>query len=173
MLRELSNAAGVSGDEGAARRILLEAIRDQVDDVKVDALGNVLALKKGVEAKPGREARVLVAAHMDEVGLMVTGYEAEGALRFQVVGGIDEHVLLGKPVLVGPQRLPGVIGATPVHLLSAEQRQAIVRTSKLRIDLGVDSQGAAEKLVKVGDRGAGPLPARQGVGRPVGVRHAH
>src|SRR5262245_31002025 len=64
LLRELSNAVAVSGDEGAVRRLVLEAIRDQVDETKVDALGNVLAIKKGT----GRSGRVLVAAHMDEVG---------------------------------------------------------------------------------------------------------
>lgn len=149
LLRELSNTVAVSGDEGAVRRLVLEAIRDHVDETKVDALGNVRAIKKGT----GRGGRVLVAAHMDEVGFMITDHDSDGSLRFDIVGGIDERVLLGKPVLVGRRRLPGVIGLSPIHLLSANQRNAVVKAPQLRIDLGVDSGEAAKKLVKVGERG--------------------
>ena len=153
LLRELSNAVAVSGDEGAVRRIVLDAIRGHIDEVKVDALGNVLALKRGTETQGGRAARVLVAAHMDEVGVMVTGFDAEGALRFEVVGAMDERVLPGRALLIGPRRLPGVIGVAPVHLLNAERRGKAVKAGQLRIDLGVDSEAAARKLVAPGDRG--------------------
>jgi endoglucanase len=152
LLRELSNAVAVSGDEGAVRRLILDAIHNQVDEAHVDALGNVLAVKRGTNA--GRNDRVLVAAHMDEVGLMVTGHDPDGALRLQLVGGVDERILSGKPVLVGPKRLPGVIGATPMHLLKPNGRSAAVKISQLRIDIGADSAGAAEKMVKVGERAA-------------------
>ena len=148
LLRQLSEAVAVSGDEGAVRRLILDAIAGSVDDVRVDALGNVLAVKKGA----GRGERLLVAAHMDEVGFMVTGIDSDGSLRFEIVGSIDERVLLGKPVLVGPKRLPGVIGAMPVHLVSADQRTAVVKATRMRIDIGADSEAAAKKLVKPGDR---------------------
>lgn len=153
LLRELSNALAVSGDEGAVRRILLDALRAHVDEVKVDALGNVLAVKRS--RRNGKRAeRVLVAAHMDEVGFMVTGHDADGSLRFGLVGSIDERVLLGKPVIVGSERRPGVIGAAAVHLLSADKRTAVVKAAQMRVDLGADSAEAAKRLVKVGDRGS-------------------
>ena len=150
LLRQLSNAVAVSGDEGAVRRLILEAIQGHVDDVKVDALGNVLAVKRGT----GRDGRVLVAAHMDEVGFMITGFESDGSLRFEIVGGLDDRNLLGKPVLVGPQRLPGVMGAVPIHLVPADRRNTLVKASQMRIDIGADSEAAAKQLVKLGDRAA-------------------
>jgi endoglucanase len=150
LLRELSNAVAVSGDEGAVRKIVLEAIRDHVDEVRVDALGNVLALKKGAARN---KDRVLVAAHMDEVGFMVTEIDSEGALRFETVGSIDDRMLMGKPVWVGPQRLPGLIGAMPIHLLASDRRSSVTKAAQLRIELGVNNAEAARKLVKVGDRG--------------------
>jgi endoglucanase len=76
----------------------------------------------------------------------------DGGLRFEVVGGISEKVLLGKPVLVGARRLPGVIGAAPVHLLSSDRQAAVVKTSQMRIDLGASSQDAARRLAPVGER---------------------
>ena len=150
LLRQLSNAVAVSGDEGAVRRLVLEAIRPYVDEVKVDALGSVLAVKR---APRKRDApRVLLAAHMDEVGLMILDHEADGSLRFEVVGGIGDRALLGKPVLVGPRRLPGVIGAVPVHLLNGDRQSTVVRASHMRIDIGATSAEAARRLVTLGDR---------------------
>ena len=152
LLRELCNAIAVSGDEGAVRRIVLDAIRDHVDEVKVDALGNVLAVKRSKRSSQ-RTPRLLVAAHMDEVGFMLTGHESDGSLRFELVGGVEEHTLLGKPVLVGPKRLPGIIGAAPVHLLKDDRRNAVTKVSQMRIDIGVDSADAAKRWVKMGERG--------------------
>jgi putative aminopeptidase FrvX len=152
LLRELSNALAISGDEAAVRRIVLDAIRGHVDEVKVDALGNVLATRRS-KRNGKRTPRVLVAAHMDEVGFMITGHDSDGSLRFEAVGSVDERCLPGKPVLVGLQRLPGIIGAAPVHLLKSEQRTAVPKAAQMRIDLGVDSAEAARRLVKVGERG--------------------
>jgi tetrahedral aminopeptidase len=150
LLRALSNAVAVSGDEGAVRKLVLEAVRPHVDEVRVDALGNVLAVKR---AAHGRSApRLLVAAHMDEVGLMIVDYDSDGSLRFEPVGGPSERLLLGKPVLVGPHRLPGVIGAAPVHLLGSERLENMVRTSQMRIDIGAGSQEAARRQVTLGER---------------------
>jgi endoglucanase len=151
LARDLSNAIGVSGDEGAVRRLVLEAIQPHVDDARVDALGNVLAVKR---AAPGtrRPPRLLLAAHMDEVGLMVVDHDSDGGLRFEVVGGLSEKTLLGKPVLVGARRLPGVVGAAPIHLLSGDRREALVKPGQMRIDIGAGSQEAARRLAPVGDR---------------------
>ena len=148
MLKELSEARGVSGNENAVRRIILDAIKDTVDEHRVDTLGNLIALKKG-HGKSQR--KVMVAAHMDEIGLMIVQIEKEGALRFRPVGGIDDRVLLAKKVLIGDNKVPGVIGSKPVHLLEPKQRQQVVRVAEMSIDIGASSREEAERLVKVGD----------------------
>src|SRR5712692_9143917 len=150
LLRNLSNAAGVSGDESAVRRLVLDAIRPCVDEVRVDALGNVLAVKRAARAR--NSARLLLAAHMDEVGLMIVEHDSDGSLRFEVVGGIGERVLLGKPVIVGPRRLPGVIGVAPIHLLSGDRHSTVVHPGQMRIDIGAANQEAARRLVPLGER---------------------
>ena len=139
LLARLSNANAVSGDEGAVRAIILEAIRDHVDEVKVDALGNILAVKKAAGKGASKADHVLVAAHMDEVGLMITDIENDGAMRFAVVGGINDNVLLGKAVSVGAKRLPGLIGAMPVHMLPDERRNTLLKANQLRIEIGATS----------------------------------
>jgi endoglucanase len=144
----------VSGDEGAARRLVLEALRrpaayGQGLAATVDPMGNVLAV---LPANKRRAPRVLLAAHLDEVGFMVVDHDSDGGLRFEIVGGISDRMLLGKPVLVGPKRLPGIIGATPVHLLGGDRRSAVVKYSSMRIDIGVTSAEAARRQVAVGDR---------------------
>jgi len=150
LLRVLSNAAAVSGDEGAVRKLVLEAIAPYADQVKVDTLGNVLAVQ---HAAKGRSApRLLLAAHMDEVGLMVVDHDSDGSLRFDVVGGVNENTLLGKAVIIGPRRLPGIIGAAPVHLLNGERRETLVRPGQMRIDIGAGSQEAARRQVPLGER---------------------
>ncbi len=150
LVRALSNAVAVSGDEGAVRRLVLEAIRPHVDEVKVDALGNVLAVKR---AGRGRGSpRLLLAAHMDEVGLMIVDHDADGGLRFEGVGGVSERVLLGKAVVVGPARLPGVIGAAPMHLLGGDRLETAVRAAQMRIDVGAGSQEAARRQAPLGVR---------------------
>jgi endoglucanase len=148
LLKELSEARGVSGHENAVRQIILDAIQGPVDEHRVDALGNLIALKKGT----GRaRCKVMVAAHMDEIGLMIVQIEKEGSLRFRPVGGIDDRVLLAKKVLIGDNKVPGVIGSKPVHLLEPKQRQQVVHVAEMSIDIGVSSKEEAERLVKVGD----------------------
>ena len=97
LLRKLSETVAVSGDEGPVRKIILETIKGLADEVKVDTIGNVLAVKHG----PARAPRVLVAAHMDEIGFMIVGIDGDGLRKFEAVGGIDDRILLGKPVWIG------------------------------------------------------------------------
>ncbi|HDQ72314.1 MAG TPA: M42 family peptidase [Chloroflexi bacterium] len=147
MLRELSNAIGVSGDEGNVRAIVLEAIREHVDEVTVDSIGNVLAFKKGT----GRQRlRVMLDAHMDEVGLMVVGYTNEGLLRMRTVGGIDARLLPGTLLKVGPDQMPGVIGVKPIHLADEAERNKVVQIKQLAIDIGAKDKEEAEKLAPLG-----------------------
>lgn len=149
LLEELSNAFGPSGCEVEVRRILARTLRDQVDDLQADALGNLIALKRGTGPEP--RLKVMVDAHTDEVGFMITRIEKNGLLGFRVVGGIDDRMLMAKGVLVGPKRLPGVILAPPVHLSKPEQRQQVIKVDQLVIDIGADSEEKAKSLVKIGD----------------------
>ncbi|MGQ0604564.1 MAG: M42 family metallopeptidase [Anaerolineales bacterium] len=154
-LAQLSNAVAVSGDEGAVRKLIREAVRPYADEINVDALGNVLVVRRARRSSATRRAadRMLVAAHMDEVGFMVTAHDPDGTLKFETVGGVDERAWIGKPVVIGANRLPGAISAAPVHLLDAKERNTVVKLRSLRIDIGVDSAEAAKKLVQTGDRG--------------------
>src|SRR3990170_279505 len=144
LLEKLCNACAVSGDEGEVRAIVLEQVRPHADEVRVDALGNVLATRRG-QPTAGKKAagrkrlRVMVAAHMDEVGFMLTNDEGDGIFRFDTVGGLDERQLVGKAVWIGREHLPGVIGAKPIHLTTPDERKRAVSLEALRIDTGLSS----------------------------------
>ncbi len=147
ILRELSEAVGVSGDEGDVRAILLDAVREHVDEVKVDALGNVLAFQRGT----GRQRLgVMLAAHMDEVGLMVAGHDNDGFLRVRAVGGIDARLLPGALLQVGPEHIPGVIGVKPVHLLKEKEGQQAPKVEDLVVDVGARGKDEAKRLAPLG-----------------------
>ncbi len=148
LLTALSEAFGPPGLEDAVRDIVIGELRGHVDEMRVDALGNLIALKRGTGAQP---LTMMLAAHMDEVALMIMGVESDGTLRFRNAGGIDERVLLGKVVLVGPERIPGVIGVKPVHLLRGGDYSAVVKMDAMRIDIGADGKDSAARQVKPGD----------------------
>jgi len=150
LLRQLSEAFGVSGHETAVRQLIVDAIKDVAHEYRVDALGNLIALKKG----DGTSRKVMVAAHMDEVGLMIVRVEKEGSLRFRPVGGIDPRVLLSKKVLIGDKKVPGVIGVKPIHLLEPRARQQVMPIEEMSIDIGASSKEEADNLVRVGDYAA-------------------
>jgi putative aminopeptidase FrvX len=143
LLEKLCNACAVSGDEGEVRQIVLDEIKGYADDVKVDALGNVLATKKGTSRN---RVRVMVSAHMDEVGFMLVAEDGEGIYRFETVGSMDVRQLVGKPVWVGRDHTLGVIGARPIHLTTAEERKRAIPLDALRIDIGLGGKA------KLGDR---------------------
>lgn len=149
LLQQLSEAAGVSGAENEIRLLLRDLIAPHVDSWKVDALGNLLAIKKGTGEL---DWRVMVDAHMDEVGLMITSIDNDGTLGFRPVGGLDPRVLVGKVIQVGPQKVTGVIGARPVHLLSGDQYYRVDKIENMRIDIGASKKEQAEGKVKLGQR---------------------
>ena len=151
LLERLCNACGVSGDEGEVRQIVLEEVRPHADQIKVDALGNVLVTKPGQDQN---RLRVMLAAHMDEVGFMLTADDEDGTFRFDTVGGVSPQILAGKPVWVGEEHLPGVIGAKPIHLTTAEERRQKVSLESLRIDVGPGNG----KKVQIGDRATFATP---------------
>jgi tetrahedral aminopeptidase len=134
LLERLCNASGVSGDEREVRAIVLEQVRSLADEVKVDALGSVLAVRhaRGTD----NPLRVMLDAHMDEVGFMVVADEESGSYRFVKVGGIDDRSLPGKTVLVGKDNVPGVIGAKPIHLTEPGETDNKISLDSLRIDVG-------------------------------------
>ena len=148
LLKKLSEARGVSGYEAEVREIVAQEFGRYADEVQTDKLGNVIALKRGEGEEP--RPRIMLAGHMDEIGLMVTKLE-KGFLRFTSVGGFDERVLLGQEVTVhGRKDLPGIIGSRPPHVLPQEEREKIIPMDKLFIDVGVGEE-ELEHLVRVGD----------------------
>lgn len=152
LLERLCNASAVSGDEGEVRAIVLEHMRPVADEVKVDALGNVLVTKRGTSGDENR-LRVMLAAHMDEVGFMITSDEGDGIYRFEKIGGVDVRQLAGKAVHVGKEHLIGVIGAKPIHLTEVGETEHTIPLDTLRIDLGPES-----KKAKIGDRATFATP---------------
>jgi endoglucanase len=151
LLKNLTEAIGVSGAEKEVRLLIRDLINDHVDEWQVDTMGNLIALKKGTGAS---DLRVLVDAHMDEVGLMVTEITADGTLKFSTIGGFDPRALLGKVVQVGTKKLTGVIGAKPVHLLTAAERDRAMSIEAMRIDIGAKKKLSVGSKVKIGDRAA-------------------
>ncbi len=146
LLEKLCNVMSVSGDEGEVRRIVLEEVKPYADEVKVDALGSVLVRKNAAASSGKKPLRVLLDAHMDEVGFMIVSDDSDGFYQFEIVGGIDPRHLVGKQVIVGKDHALGVIGAKPIHLTTPEERQHTISEDALRIDLGPEGKA------KVGDR---------------------
>ena len=147
LLQQLTETVAVSGNEGPVRQIVRDQVEPLADEIRVDALGNLLVTRRG----SGRNRmRVMLAAHMDEVGLIIVAIDKDGYLRFDRVGGIDTRQLLGKPVWVGPDRIPGVIGAKPIHLTTSEERKRTPKLDTLRIDIGSDSKETTLKSIKPG-----------------------
>lgn len=148
LLSNLSEAAGPAGGEGPVRDILRDHLRDRVDELRTDVLGNLFAVKRGGRAGA---PRILLTAHMDEAGLMVAQINANGLLRVRPAGRTGVRGLLGQVLSIGAQRIPGVIGVTPVHLTPPDDRKPLPTMDDLAVDIGVDSKEAAEAVVKRGD----------------------
>ncbi len=139
LLERLSNACAVSGDEGEVRDIVLEQVKPHADEIQTDALGSVLVTKRG---RGRNRLKVMMAAHMDEVGFMLIHDDKDGIFRFGVVGGIDPRQLPGKAVKVGKKNIPGVIGAKPIHLTKADERKRTISVDTLRIDISPKGKAA-------------------------------
>lgn len=151
LLERLSDEFGPSGRERAVRGLIKAEIEPLVDRLEVDALGNLIAFKAGTGPEP--RLKVMLAAHMDEVGVMITEIDKSGLLRFRPVGGIDPRMLLAKRLLIGDDRVPGVIGAPVPHLQTAESARKAPDVDDLSIDIGAENDKAAGDKVKVGDYG--------------------
>jgi endoglucanase len=148
ILERLCGVPGVSGCEDKVRDEIVSLIKDYCE-YETDALGNLIAYKKG-KTKPGNT--VLLSAHMDEVGLIITMIEDSGLLRFSAVGGIDSRTLAGKAVEIGDAQITGVIGRKPVHLQKNDERETAPSPDKLYIDIGAKDKAQAEEHIRVGER---------------------
>lgn len=149
-LPALCMARGISGQEDAVREQILSDIRPYAEKIEITPLGSILAFKKG---RDRARTRLLINAHMDEVGLIVTHITDSGLLRFDTVGGIDRRVLPGRSVTIGngEKVVPGVIGLKPIHLLKKEERRTSIPMDELFIDIGAKSREEAAAVVTPGD----------------------
>ncbi|MBE7026610.1 MAG: M42 family metallopeptidase [Ruminococcaceae bacterium] len=149
-LKKLCETHGVSGDEAQIRQIILDNIKPYADEITIDIMGNMIALKKGSD----HSKKVILAAHMDEVGLIITSVTDAGFLKFQFVGGIDARVLVGKRVCVGKNNIPGVIALKAIHLQTKAERENAVTEKSLYIDIGAKNKADALNVVALGDYAA-------------------
>ncbi len=149
-LKELCALPGPSGREDKVRDYIIEKAKTYADEIKTDAMGNVLVFKKGL-ARP--TSSVMLAAHMDEVGVIINEITADGYLKFDFVGGIDRRVVIGKKVFVGEAGIPGVMGIKAYHLVDGPERERIPKVKEMYIDIGAANKEEAEKLVNIGDVG--------------------
>lgn len=148
LLEKLCRINGTSGDEGKVRDFIISEISGYCD-YTVDPLGSIIAYKKG---KNSAKNKVMISAHMDEVGMIVTSIKSDGTLTVSAVGGIDARVAIGRQVRVGDNDISGVIGAKAIHNLSADEKKTAPKFSNLYVDIGAEDKASAEKLVSLGDR---------------------
>lgn len=149
LLKQLCEAHGVPGREEAVRTLVVSELEKLCDEIRTDALGNVIALKKG----SGRSPKVMLAAHIDEIGFLVSHIdEKSGFLRIDPVGGFDPRVLMAQRVVVHTESgdLVGIIGSKPPHILSEEERKKSLELKDLFIDLGLPAE-EVKKRVNIGD----------------------
>ncbi len=175
LVKKLSEIPAVSGREAPVRDTVIELVRDYADEVMVDALGNVIAVKRG--GKGG--ARLMIAAHMDEIGLFVTHIESNGFLRVTPVGGVMERALVYQRVIVvtrNGRRIRGVIGMKPPHVAKPEELRQVPEIRELFVDIGASSREEAEKMgIRVGDyvvydRDVAPLGEKRVTGKALDDR---
>ncbi len=146
-LQTLCNLNGISGDEKNVRDYIISQIEGKCE-YNVDPLGNIIALCMG-EKTPDK--KLMISAHMDEVGFIVTYITDKGLIKFAPVGGIDPRVVFGKRVKVGEKGVYGVVGGKVLHHLESDEKQKAVPFDKLYIDIGADTKEQAEEYVSLGD----------------------
>jgi putative aminopeptidase FrvX len=147
LLKRLTEARGVTGNEDEVRGIILELAAQAGAEVSVDRMGNVIA------RRPGRTGgkKIMLAAHMDEVGFIISSISENGMLKFKPVGGIDQRILLSKRVRIGKDGIPGVIGVKAIHLQEPSERNTVIKQKQMYIDIGAHSREEAQKVVEAGD----------------------
>lgn len=145
LLKTLTELNGTSGAEKEIRNALSQELKPYVHSLSTDKIGNLIVQKNPQASGP----KVMIAAHMDEVALMITSITSDGFLKFQPVGGIDSRILVSKPVRINS--LMGVIGAKAIHLQKPKEREQALKIEQLYIDIGARSKEEAEKHIKIGN----------------------
>ncbi len=149
LLKKVCEIAGAPGYEKRVRDLVIAEVKPLVDELSVDNLGNVITVKRGTNNPDGK--KVMVAAHMDEIGFMVTHIDEQGFVRFHTLGGFDPKTLTAQRVIIhGKEDVVGVMGSKPIHVMTPEERQKIAKTTDYFIDLGMPKE-EVEKLISVGD----------------------
>ena len=145
LLAELCEVPGAPGHENRVREIVLREVKEIVDEINIDNMGNVIALKKGVKDK-----KVMIAAHMDEIGFIVTHIDDKGFVYFHTLGGFDPKTLTAQRVIIhGKEDVIGVMGSKPIHLMNAADRLKVPTIKDFFIDTGL-SKNQLVKLIEVG-----------------------
>lgn len=147
LLKKLSMLNGVSGNETAVREFILSEIKNDVDKISVDSMGNIIALKRGID----NSKALCVTANMDEPGFIISEITDKGYLKFKMVGTVDARKLVSKKVSIGDSKIKGVIGMKAIHLQTKNERENVVAADKLFIDIGAKNKSDAQKRVKLGD----------------------
>ena len=147
-LKTLTEINAPAGHEQPIRRVLIDELKAKGFNPYIDRMGNVIVVKEGSGAAPRK--RVMVSAHMDEVGLIVTGHTDGGFLKVNKAGGIDPRVLISKRVVVGDDNIPGVIGAVAIHLQSAADRARVMGYRDIAVDIGAMDKKEAERKAPIG-----------------------
>lgn len=148
LVKELCAVTGPSSYEEAVRAVIRAKAAPYADEMRVDALGNLIVFKKGKKATGNK---LMLCAHMDEVGIIIQSIDDNGYLRFKFLGGVDRRVVLGKPIWIGDNRVPGVIGLKAYHLVNEEEEKKVPKLEDLYIDIGARSREEAEALIEPGD----------------------
>ena len=147
LLKNICETPGAPGFENGVRNLVLKEIENCVDDINIDNMGNVIALKKGKDETKS----VMIAAHMDEIGFIVTHINDKGFLKFHPLGGFDPKTLTSQRVIVhGKKNLVGVMGSKPIHVMTTEEKNRVPKIKDYYIDLGLE-KSEVDKIVKVGD----------------------
>lgn len=149
-LKALCALSGVSSFEDEVRNDIIQRVSPYADSLRMDAMGNLIVFKKGAKATGNK---LMLCAHMDEVGLIIRSITEDGYLKFACVGGIDRRVLLGKQVAIGDKKVTGIIGLKAIHLTTPEERKRVPKLEDYYIDIGAKDRESAEKLVSEGDCG--------------------
>ena len=145
LLAELCEVAGAPGHENRVREVVLREIKSIVDEINIDNMGNIIALKKGINEK-----KVMIAAHMDEIGFIVTHIDDKGFVYFHTLGGFDPKTLTAQRVIIhGKEDVIGVMGSKPIHLMNATDRLKVPTIKDFFIDTGL-SKSQLEKIIEVG-----------------------
>lgn len=149
LLKKLSNAPGVSGFEDEIRKIITDELKDHVDEIEADNMGNIIAVKKG----RGNGKKIMLAAHMDEIGLMVRFIDKKGFVKFSKIGGINDQMLLNQEVIIHSKKgkILGVIGAKPPHRMKPAEKKKVLEYENMFIDIGASSREETEEIISIGD----------------------